>query len=119
MLDPPMDTRELSEEEIIDRNQKRRVLRTVDQTRTKRKKEGGRSDGNWHSPDKRSDPTVCFKCKRKLRPTNNFMCRCGEMFCSVHRFYDQHGCSFDMKGLCVRRLREENQQVVNKKISEF
>ncbi|KAL3657527.1 hypothetical protein V7S43_017494 [Phytophthora oleae] len=38
----------------------------------------------------------CWECKKKVGLTA-IECRCGYVFCSLHRFEDQHNCTFDFK----------------------
>ncbi|XP_024368008.1 zinc finger A20 and AN1 domain-containing stress-associated protein 8 [Physcomitrium patens] len=38
----------------------------------------------------------CFLCKKRVGLTG-FKCRCGNIFCSLHRCSDKHSCSFDYK----------------------
>ncbi|RLN37763.1 hypothetical protein BBJ28_00007549 [Nothophytophthora sp. Chile5] len=38
----------------------------------------------------------CWECKKKVGLTA-IECRCGFVFCSNHRYADQHSCSFDFK----------------------
>ena len=38
----------------------------------------------------------CQSCKKKVGLTG-FTCRCGGLFCSIHRYSDKHDCSFDYK----------------------
>ena len=35
-------------------------------------------------------------CKKKVGLTG-FTCRCGGLFCSIHRYSDKHECKFDYK----------------------
>lgn len=44
----------------------------------------------------RSRPNRCFSCKKRLGLTG-FECRCGNLFCSAHRYSDKHSCTFDYK----------------------
>jgi len=40
----------------------------------------------------------CACCSKKLNlveQTNT--CRCGKVFCSIHRHFEDHSCSFDFK----------------------
>lgn len=39
----------------------------------------------------------CFECRKKLGFANCGDCKCGFVFCSSHRFPDQHNCDFDFK----------------------
>jgi len=38
----------------------------------------------------------CFSCKKRVGLTG-FECRCGNLFCSAHRYSDKHSCTFDYK----------------------
>lgn len=108
------------EEKIIDRRHKRRVTRILEGQMSKRRRDSPKHDSlKLSSEKKKEDPTKCFKCGRKLRLASNFFCRCGHFFCLVHRFFDQHGCQFDIKDISMKKLKEENPQVINKKITEF
>lgn len=61
----------------------------------------------------------CYKCNKPLRPTNKFACKCGNSFCMIHRFNDQHNCPYNYKALTIKKLKQENPQVINKKVTEF
>ncbi|CAK9146716.1 unnamed protein product [Ilex paraguariensis] len=49
----------------------------------------------------------CSGCRRKVGLTG-FRCRCGELFCSEHRYSDRHDCSFDYKGVGREAIAREN-----------
>lgn len=38
----------------------------------------------------------CVICTKKTGLTG-FKCRCGDNFCGIHRYPDEHGCKFDYK----------------------
>ena len=40
---------------------------------------------------------ICQECKKKCRPGLQFKCRCGGIFCNIHRYNDLHRCSFDFR----------------------
>lgn len=40
---------------------------------------------------------VSQECKKKCRPGLQFSCKCGGIFCNLHRYYDMHQCTFDYK----------------------
>lgn len=44
-----------------------------------------------------ADVQRCGYCKKRLRLTMPFRCRCGTMFCGGHRYPEDHGCQFDYK----------------------
>lgn len=41
-------------------------------------------------------PNRCATCRKRVGLTG-FSCRCGHMFCSVHRYSDKHNCQFDYR----------------------
>ncbi|KAL3689828.1 hypothetical protein R1sor_016137 [Riccia sorocarpa] len=47
-------------------------------------------------PRQQQTPNRCFSCKKRVGLTG-FPCRCGNTFCSLHRYSDKHSCSFDYK----------------------
>ncbi|CAA6666248.1 unnamed protein product [Spirodela intermedia] len=64
------------------------------------------------APEKKIDelPGDASAGKKKKKPANRcsfcnkrvglmgFNCRCGDVFCSLHRYSDKHDCLFDYKG---------------------
>jgi hypothetical protein len=57
----------------------------------------------------------CSGCKRKVGLTG-FRCRCGELFCSEHRYSDRHVCSYDYKAAGRETIARENPVVKAAKI---
>ncbi|XP_028097463.1 zinc finger A20 and AN1 domain-containing stress-associated protein 5-like [Camellia sinensis] len=57
----------------------------------------------------------CSGCKRKVGLTS-FRCRCGDLFCSEHRYSDRHDCSFDYKAAGREAIARENSVVRAAKI---
>ncbi|KAL3516496.1 hypothetical protein ACH5RR_023398 [Cinchona calisaya] len=49
----------------------------------------------------------CSGCRRKVGLTG-FRCRCGELFCSEHRYSDRHDCSYDYKSAGRDAIAREN-----------
>ncbi|KAK3004303.1 hypothetical protein RJ639_018665 [Escallonia herrerae] len=49
----------------------------------------------------------CQSCNKKGVVTG-FQCRCGAMFCGVHRYPEAHDCSFDFKALGRVTLEKAN-----------
>lgn len=60
----------------------------------------------------------CFNCKKKVGLTG-FTCRCGGLFCSIHRYSDKHECNFDYKELGAEEIRKSNPVVVAKKVQKI
>ncbi|KAK3014039.1 hypothetical protein RJ639_008033 [Escallonia herrerae] len=49
----------------------------------------------------------CQCCNKKVGVTG-FECRCGAMFCGVHRYPEAHDCSFDFKAFGRFTLEKAN-----------
>jgi len=49
----------------------------------------------------------CWECKKKVGLTG-ITCRCGYVFCSSHRYGDQHNCPFDYKAAGRAELAKLN-----------
>lgn len=60
----------------------------------------------------------CVECKKKVGLTG-FTCRCGGLFCSLHRYSDKHECSFDYKSPGAEQIRKSNPAVVAEKIKKI
>ncbi len=57
-------------------------------------------------------------CKKRLKLTD-VECRCGHIFCAVHRLPATHDCRFDYKSLGRERIAKENQAILPKKITKI
>ncbi|KAM6980187.1 AN1-type zinc finger protein 6 [Aplochiton taeniatus] len=60
----------------------------------------------------------CFTCRKKVGLTG-FDCRCGNMFCAMHRYSDIHSCTFDYKAEAAEKIRKENPIIVGEKIQKI
>lgn len=49
----------------------------------------------------------CFACRKKVGYTG-IECRCGYVYCSTHRYADQHDCDFDYKAEHKQVLSKQN-----------
>uniref|UniRef100_A0A8C0PMB3 Zinc finger AN1-type containing 5 n=1 Tax=Canis lupus familiaris TaxID=9615 RepID=A0A8C0PMB3_CANLF len=49
----------------------------------------------------------CFMCRKKVGLTG-FDCRCGNLFCGLHRYSDKHNCPYDYKAEAAAKIRKEN-----------
>ncbi|BFG00468.1 AN1-type zinc finger protein 6 [Drosophila madeirensis] len=61
----------------------------------------------------------CHKCGKKLGLTGAFPCRCGGIYCAVHRYSDRHDCSFDYREMGAREIRRDNPVTVAKKLPDM
>merc|ERR1739838_868775 len=72
----------------------------------------GKGDGN--KPKKNR----CFMCRKRVGLTG-FDCRCGNLFCGIHRYSDKHNCPYDYKAEAAAKIRKENPVVVADKIQRI
>lgn len=68
--------------------------------------------------DKKPKKNRCHTCKKKVGLTG-FECRCGGMYCGLHRYSDKHECSFNYKELAQEQIRKANPVVVGQKIQKI
>uniref|UniRef100_A0A1A8HBC2 Zinc finger, AN1-type domain 5b n=2 Tax=Nothobranchius korthausae TaxID=1143690 RepID=A0A1A8HBC2_9TELE len=60
----------------------------------------------------------CFMCRKKIGLTG-FDCRCGNLFCGIHRYSDKHNCPYDYKADAAAKIRKENPMIVAEKIQRI
>lgn len=75
---------------------------------------GGAEDGR----DGKKKKNRCLSCKKKVGLTG-FTCRCGGLFCSIHRYSDKHMCGFDYKALGAEEISKSNPVVVAEKVAKI
>ncbi|XP_033903658.3 AN1-type zinc finger protein 5-like [Acipenser ruthenus] len=76
------------------------------------------SEGEEKTPDKAKKKNRCFICRKKLGLTG-FDCRCGNLFCGIHRYSDEHSCPYDYRAEAAEKIRKENPIVVAEKIQKL
>ncbi|KRX49752.1 AN1-type zinc finger protein 5 [Trichinella murrelli] len=60
----------------------------------------------------------CLACKKRVGLTG-FECRCGGLFCAVHRYTDMHECNFDYKAMGKAEIRKNNPVIQGEKIKKI
>lgn len=68
--------------------------------------------------DQKKKKNRCHICKKKVGLTG-FPCRCNGLFCSVHRYSNEHNCTFDYKQLGAQEIRKNNPLVVGEKVKKI
>ncbi|KAI3924382.1 hypothetical protein MKW98_032583 [Papaver atlanticum] len=66
----------------------------------------------------KQQPNRCMSCKKRVGLTG-FKCRCGGMFCSVHRYSEKHECSFDYRSAGREAIAKANPLVKAEKIQKI
>jgi predicted nucleic acid binding AN1-type Zn finger protein len=57
------------------------------------------------------DKSRCTECKKKVGLTA-IECRCGNVYCGVHRMAEKHACTFDFKSFGRSFIEKANERVV-------
>ncbi|GLV31111.1 uncharacterized protein CBL_12185 [Carabus blaptoides fortunei] len=76
------------------------------------------SDGSNSDKDSKKKKNRCATCRKKVGLTG-FQCRCGGLYCAVHRYSDKHDCSFDYREMGAQEIRRNNPVVVGEKIQKI
>uniref|UniRef100_A0A182MW59 AN1-type domain-containing protein n=1 Tax=Anopheles culicifacies TaxID=139723 RepID=A0A182MW59_9DIPT len=75
-------------------------------------------DKDGDKDDAKKKKNRCATCRKKVGLTG-FECRCGGLFCAIHRYSDKHECSFDYRELGAAEIRRNNPVVVGEKIQKI
>ncbi|KAF7272358.1 zinc finger AN1-type doctor no [Rhynchophorus ferrugineus] len=78
----------------------------------------GNSDDKDSDKDAKKKKNRCATCRKKVGLTG-FECRCGGLFCAVHRYSDKHDCSFNYREMGAQEIRRNNPVVVGEKIQKI
>merc|ERR1712156_867584 len=68
--------------------------------------------------DTKKKKNRCALCKKKVGLTG-FTCRCGGLFCGIHRYSDKHDCNFDYKAMGEKEISGANPVIVVQKINKI
>ncbi|THD26204.1 AN1-type zinc finger protein 6 (Zinc finger A20 domain-containing protein 3) [Fasciola hepatica] len=60
----------------------------------------------------------CDVCHKRVGLTG-FTCRCGGLYCSLHRYSDAHSCSFDYRESGQEEIRRSNPQIICQKVQKI
>ncbi|XP_042510674.1 zinc finger A20 and AN1 domain-containing stress-associated protein 6-like [Macadamia integrifolia] len=65
-----------------------------------------------------SQPNRCSTCRKRVGLTG-FKCRCGTIFCGMHRYPEKHSCTFDFKALGREAIAKANPIVKAEKLEKI
>ncbi|KAK8679762.1 hypothetical protein V6N13_145198 [Hibiscus sabdariffa] len=63
-------------------------------------------------------PNRCLSCKKRVGLTG-FKCRCGMVFCGIHRYPEKHACTFDFKGMGKEQIAKANPLIKGEKLQKI
>lgn len=66
----------------------------------------------------KTGPNRCTTCKKRVGLTG-FNCRCGNLFCAMHRYSDKHECQFDYKTAARDAIAKANPVIKAEKLDKI
>lgn len=75
----------------------------------------GSNDGDKGKKPKKNR---CVECRKKVGLTG-FVCHCGKMLCSLHRYSDMHDCSYDWREKGQEEIRRNNPVIKGEKVQKI
>lgn len=66
----------------------------------------------------KNGPNRCNSCRKRVGFTG-FNCRCGNTFCSLHRYSDKHNCPFDYRAAGRAAIEKANPVVKAEKVDKI
>lgn len=76
------------------------------------------SSSSLPQPSRLPPPNRCGSCRKRVGLTG-FKCRCGNLYCALHRYSDKHSCSYDYKAAGQEAIAKANPLVVAEKVVKF
>ncbi|WVZ79409.1 hypothetical protein U9M48_026989 [Paspalum notatum var. saurae] len=78
----------------------------------------GPSDGVAVIPKGKAGPNRCSTCRKRVGLTG-FNCRCGNLYCALHRYSDKHDCKFDYRTAARDAIAKANPVVKAEKLDKI
>jgi len=76
---------------------------------------GGDAARPGTAPGRKAKKARCETCRKKVGLTG-FTCRCGGLYCGLHRYSDKHSCQFDYKTHSKNELEKKNGKITAEKV---
>lgn len=61
----------------------------------------------------------CKKCGKRLGLAEQYKCRCGEQYCTRHRYAEEHDCTYDYQKDHKTKLRAQNRSLTPPKLPKI
>lgn len=78
----------------------------------------GPSDGVAVASKGKEGPSRCSTCRKRVGLTG-FNCRCGNLYCALHRYSDKHDCKFDYRTAARDAIAKANPVVKAEKLDKI
>lgn len=66
-------------------------------------------------PKRKKKRKRCAECKKRVG-SFGITCKCGKLFCGIHRYASEHDCTWDYKTEQCKIIKENNPDMSFKKI---
>ncbi|KAL0374279.1 UNVERIFIED_CONTAM: Zinc finger A20 and AN1 domain-containing stress-associated protein 8 [Sesamum radiatum] len=76
------------------------------------------SPASERSEEVKDGPKRCGTCRKRVGLTG-FDCRCGRVFCAIHRYSDKHDCPFDYRTVGQEAIAKANPIVKAEKLDKI
>ncbi|KAL0410716.1 UNVERIFIED_CONTAM: Zinc finger A20 and AN1 domain-containing stress-associated protein 8 [Sesamum latifolium] len=76
------------------------------------------SPASERSEEVKDGPKRCGTCRKRVGLTG-FNCRCGSIFCAIHRYSDKHDCPFDYRTVGQEAIAKANPIVKAEKLEKI
>ncbi|KAL3685437.1 hypothetical protein R1sor_003459 [Riccia sorocarpa] len=74
-------------------------------------------DQTGESNSGQGTPMRCLSCRKRVGLTG-FKCKCGNIYCATHRYFDKHSCTFDYKAAGREAIAQANPVVKADKLDK-
>ncbi|CAA0829894.1 Zinc finger A20 and AN1 domain-containing stress-associated protein 2 [Striga hermonthica] len=78
----------------------------------------GQSSGENLEVKAKEGPNRCASCRKRVGLTG-FNCKCGFLYCSVHRYADKHECTFDYRAAGRDAIAKANPIIKAEKLDKI
>ncbi|KAJ1375843.1 Zinc finger, AN1-type [Sesbania bispinosa] len=79
---------------------------------------GDSSSGESLENKAKTGPSRCATCRKRVGLTG-FSCKCGNLFCAMHRYSDKHDCPFDYKTVGQEAIAKANPVIKADKLDKI
>lgn len=74
---------------------------------------------NSEEPAIKDTKKKCAECNRSIKIVSEFVCKCGKVLCSKHKFSDTHKCEFDHRAAWKQTIQRHNPTIQSSKIEKI
>jgi hypothetical protein len=71
-----------------------------------------------NNKSKGNNKQYCILCNKKL-PIFAIQCKCNKLYCSIHRYPDEHGCQYNYKEEYKKELIKKNKIIISNKVNKI